>query len=517
MDLFSKLIKSLFGSRKPQRIKSERKRESSPVKITVSPGKPQPIKDERNTEGSPVKSTISSGIRYQQEKIYIQVGIDFGTSTTKIAYSYLGGKGKRVHPLLFHHHLPHYPDYCLPTVAAFDPSSQLLLGIEAARYLADKPWDSGLRRFKILVAGKSVSSFSDEITENSYRNYLLDNGREQSQYKPEFLTSAFLAFAMRQARMNIQKDFPGCDLDLAFNICMPIDYLQSSSVKTVYEKIIATAAAIDTHYTEHTSSAELLEYARSSYEQTVYQPEDQKTRVFFIPESVAEIASYLASLQVREGIHAVIDFGAGTTDISIFNLKNARDWDSKVYWYAACNLPKGTQQIERILAEFIHNSLQTSIRENQIIDLLKDLNKIPQVFKERIQQALFDIWKSTHPIWGKAYSHCKKQTEWERDKVHVFVCGGGSKNPFVPKIFSESWMHRPGQDWGPYPLRTLPVPDDYDSLNGRVPFERLSVAYGLTIPKPELTEYVLPEDAPDHTPPPLPRIDIDARGSKYEK
>ena len=55
-----------------------------------------------------------------------------------------------------------------------------------------------------------------------------------------------------------------------------------------------------------------------------------------------------------------------------------------------------------------------------------------------------------------------------------------------------------------YPVHYLPAPEDYDSADGKVPFQRMAVAYGLSRPAPELGEFVLPADCPNHTPNPLP-------------
>ena len=63
-------------------------------------------------------------IRPKRDKVYLQVGIDFGTSSTKIVYSQVGKAG--AHAFCFNHKLSHYPDYCLPSVAAVDKGGKLL-------------------------------------------------------------------------------------------------------------------------------------------------------------------------------------------------------------------------------------------------------------------------------------------------------------------------------------------------------------------------------------------------------
>ena len=50
----------------------------------------------------------------------------------------IGGRTAKV--VDFQHNLPHFPNYCLPSLAAVDKNGQLLLGAEAAKYLIDFSW-----------------------------------------------------------------------------------------------------------------------------------------------------------------------------------------------------------------------------------------------------------------------------------------------------------------------------------------------------------------------------------------
>jgi hypothetical protein len=109
-----------------------------------------------------------------------------------------------------------------------------------------------------------------------------------------------------------------------------------------------------------------------------------------------------------------------------------------------------------------------------------------------------------YETWGCAYQHLKKESRW--NSVDVFISGGGSKIPYVEKVFGFPWWN---QIKVQYPVQLLPQPDDYKTDGIPAPFERMSVAYGLSRPKPELEEYVLPSVAPDHTPPKLPELQLD--------
>lgn len=477
------------------------KKDKTPVKESDKTAYGQEKEPSNITDTALKKEFTPRAITRRKDKVYVQVGLDFGTGTTKIAYTQLGRRGQKVSPILFNHNLPHYPPYCLPSLAAFDDKGKLLLGVEAARFLADKPWDSGLRRFKVIVAGKYDRSFDDQVTMELYKKHLSQNSVNHSVCEPECLTAVFLAFTMRQARREIQRQFSECELDIAFNTCIPIDHIQNNVVRDIFEQILATAETVEKEWQGENNCNELLKIAKEKHKKVKYSPSLPDTRLFGVPEAVAEIASYLVSLQVRNGLHAVIDFGAGTTDFSIFNLENVRTRDEEKFWYAARNLPRGAQRIERIISLYLENTSKgKNVTDSHVVHAVSNITKLADKLKYEIKQELMDLWEESHEVWGQAYSHRKSQLEWERDKVHVLVCGGGAKAPFIKEIFRKSWM----KNWGPYPVYSLPIPDDYDSLDGKAPFERLSVAYGLCQPLPSLGKYILPSDSPDQTPPKLP-------------
>jgi len=74
------------------------------------------------------KEVVSPIIQIKRpEKKEIQVGLDFGTSNTKIVFKQYGKNDFRV--MNFNHNLKSYPNYCLPSLAAFNLSGELLLGM----------------------------------------------------------------------------------------------------------------------------------------------------------------------------------------------------------------------------------------------------------------------------------------------------------------------------------------------------------------------------------------------------
>lgn len=358
----------------------------------------------------------------------------------------------------------------------------------------------------MLVAGKYEGAFQDEAAAVSYKTYLGDRQLDLAACDPEALTAVFLAFAMQQALEQLGQIFKGSELSLAFNICIPIDHIQNNAVYQAFRRILSTAETLtgylgpgDRQYWP------LLERAKELLTASSAKDSEPERRVFAIPESVAQVVCYLVSLRKRPGIHAVLDFGAGTTDVSIFNLDIPRREQPTTWWYAARNIPRGTAHLERIVASYLQerNDGLTVSEDDQVVRLLSRVDGRTSAGGEgllhaRIVQELQSLRLKTNFAWAEGWGHLSQQRDWMKEKVQVFVAGGGAGIPYIRHEFSQSWANK---NWGPYPLGPLPEPEDFDSLGGRAPFQRLSVAYGLTRPRPELGEHALPSDSPNHTRP----------------
>ena len=117
--------------------------------------------DQQTTQKEKREEVPSPVIRPQKKELHFQVGLDFGTSSTKIIYKFLGTPKFRV--VNFKHELPNYPNYCLPSLAAIDQRGKLQLGEDAAKDLLNKNWDSGFQRFKVIVAGNYDQKEADFV------------------------------------------------------------------------------------------------------------------------------------------------------------------------------------------------------------------------------------------------------------------------------------------------------------------------------------------------------------------
>jgi tetrahydromethanopterin S-methyltransferase subunit G len=257
---FWKSFKSLLGIKEP------------PKEVLKSTGSQEEPKKEAQVPKRQVEKDSAQIIRRKLEKVHLQVGLDFGTHSTKVVYSQIGKRVSRA--LNFEHNLPNYPNYCLPSVAAIDNHGKLTLGIDAAKLLLDKEWDLGFQRFKVIVAGNYDKGFKDPISHENFYRYSKRHGYDET-FTSERLTAIYLAYAMEKARELIETR-------------TEYQNLENNKVKTVFENIFVWGEAIDRAWHK---TGKGFDPVRASYE-LENRSHDQDKRVFAVPEAVAGIASY---------------------------------------------------------------------------------------------------------------------------------------------------------------------------------------------------------------------------------
>jgi hypothetical protein len=424
----------------------------------------------------------------------VQVGLDFGTSTTKVMYRKLEGGDRQARLLNFNHDLPDYPEYCLPSLATFDRRGNLFLGELAAKRTAANAWGAGLSRLKMLVAGKADVQYLDSSWYDRFREHVRLALGDDSECTPEALSATYLAAVMRRVRVQLQHELGSGDLDLIFNTCVPVDQSERTPVVRSFECVIATAAELEREQAASVPVRAWLARAMQRIPEIAYDVEDDGQRIFLMPEAVATAAGYVTSMRRRSGLHAIVDIGAGTTDVSIFLLTLARKAGAATYWYAARSIPIGAARIEGMLAAALGRHRQVVTRELIHHALGGDAELAPEC-GTLVKDELCRMWNGTLKAWAAAYGHNASQSAWTRGAVTVFLTGGGAQIPVASEVFARSWM----TGWGPYPCSVIPIPESFDRKS-RAQFCRLSVAFGLATPLPELGQQVMPSRSPDHTP-----------------
>lgn len=428
------------------------------------------------------------GIRRASGTLRVQVGLDFGTSCTKVMYQILGSAERTIRVISFGHGLTTCPDYALPSLAAFTKNGHLLLADVAAKAL-DQRWGYGLSRFKMLTAGRVEARFCDRLLDERFSDHVKLAGRDPSSCTPAVISAVYLASVMRRIRRILQRSLSSADLDLRFNMCVPVDQRQNDQVYGTFQKVIALAQLLEQQGEDRESAAAWLDRAVEAWAGVRYQETASENRVFLVPETIAATASYVTSLVRESGLHALVDIGSGTTDVSIFNLSSSRRGGLSIELYATRSIPMGAGTIEERVATQL--SGVGGVREIAQSAVLGALGGDHMQLRDRqvIIDALSQMWNGTTKAWSEAYKKWPTESAWRGANVRVFLAGGGALIPESTRVFSQSWQ--PG--WGPYPTRALPAPGEISAI-------RLAVAAGLAVPVPELGNYQMPNEVSPTSP-----------------
>jgi hypothetical protein len=452
------------------------------------------------------QSTNSQWITRSKEKLYIQVGVDFGTSNTKVAYKIIG-KNKEVIPIIFDESLK--DGFCYPSVGAFTKDNELVFGYEANELLDNEELSSGLRRFKMLVAGRYDKRFLEAKTARNYKNYLKRFNRDFYQTHPEELSVVFLSNVFKKTANYLKNVFKNNEIDIRYNVCLPIDQYQESKLLLPFQKILTVAYQLSK---KNLSNDEAMEYAKRELKSVVYNINSSDNRVFVIPEAVAEISPYINSVKAEDGVVVLIDFGSGTTDISIFEIINLRKSSVKWIWYNALNISQGMHKLEETIIKHNPNYLLSEINHK-----LNNVDYFNEEECNEINDFLQNLWtitaeKGWRPIFKK-----KNYDFWKRHVIKIFICGGGSQSPLIKDIFQKSGfksVQSKTMDIN-YPIKILPSSDNY---NSSIPFHRICVAFGLTTSYAEFDKkFILPKDAPKDIERPIikDKTDLELYGTEY--
>ncbi len=208
------------------------------------------------------------------------------------------------------------------------------------------------------------------------------------------------------------------------------------------------------------------------------------------PEVISEIVGYAKSPLRREGLHLLIDIGAGTVDVATFILyaKSGDDLfpllTTEVEPYGAFMLHKHRLEktkdiVEKKWGNLIHSvDGMTPLPEcNEYVPSTKELNfdliddEFIKKFKSLIKSVVVTTHKNRDPL-----------SQYWKEGLSVFLCGGGSQLDVYRgaiKVCSDDLtktLHIAGFD-----LKNIPKPEDLKAPDLLAEnYHRVAVAYGLS-------------------------------------
>jgi hypothetical protein len=217
-----------------------------------------------------------------------------------------------------------------------------------------------------------------------------------------------------------------------------------------------------------------------------------------IPEFVAQIAGYLRSPQVNEGLHAIIDIGAATLDVATFNVVLPRDGNNvpKIPIFFSAVNPLGTH----FLMQRRHTSLDLVQSWDDAAPIkdavhfaghhgrsVQSVREIDDNFARNVAQSIFVVIDGTRTNdRGNPYS-----PTW-KEGLPMFIAGGGSACDVYRKAINicETMVKSRMEQSGKFRFITIDTEGEGSINVNSMVAQRLLVTFGLTEDTEEIARIV---------------------------
>ena len=302
-------------------------------------------------------------------------------------------------------------------------------------------------------------------------------------------TLAYLALVIRYARAflyrnaEIGRKLVGRSLRWELNIGCPTEPHESPKVVDIFRRIARTAWLLAAE--DRLAEQDVLA-AWSLADSAI----DLEAEPGVVPEFVAQIAGYLGSPQVKEGLHSLIDVGAATLDVATFNvvLRNDRASPPRIPIFFSAVRPLGTHYLRHNR----HSRLGLDLSWNDAAPV-----EPTDEFGQRHDKPFDAVIEVDEEFAGKV-AHCvigvidgtrtsargdPRSAAW-RDGLPIFVTGGGSNCVLyrqAVEVVQREVRLRVGQRQGSStPFRLIELSPTAGNARQLAAGDRLTVALGLT-------------------------------------
>lgn len=262
---------------------------------TVAPEKHTPP-EKKPTERRPLR-------RYERTLI---VGVDFGTSSTKVVWQDLSENYFEL--FRWRPDLKGLESVLLPsTICVRDDA--LLFGNSAPG--KGDFWLPSIKLCMLCRRNPSVCRCDGSIAKSGQ----LQLPETDAPVPAAALGCLFLAHVFQQVEQRLKQTFPNDDVVLIWNIGCPMDHLDVVDSKSSWEKMAGVAMQLRGRVS---NPAEMTLLREASALMRTFTP--SADRNFLVqPEGMAAVKAFLESPRgPEEKTYAIVDVGAGTTEVSFF-------------------------------------------------------------------------------------------------------------------------------------------------------------------------------------------------------
>lgn len=299
-----------------------------------------------------MRRLFTSKVTQESEKIVI-VGIDFGTSFTKVYFNQ-GGDIKQ--PLKFN--VQGESTYFIPTQLYYNQNLNQV-------FFEYAPGRETLKYFKYSMINKDLVT-SETLTRNN----------QSVLSKPEFLCSIFyIASLIREVKKQISEILKTSNIKYSFNMGCPIDNYGEKN-KGIYDTVLKLGYQLSLNGFEDGMTINAL---HDFYEQN---KNCSFSNLQTIPELYAEALWFIEQPSTGEGIYTILDVGGGTVDFASILVRRTEEGEKQTTIYSQNVMALGVE----VLLQFMYPQVYKTQREVCIKELKNKSVKMPYGWKPEYNQ-----------------------------------------------------------------------------------------------------------------------------------
>ena len=295
----------------------------------------------------------------------------------------------------------------------------------------------------------------------------------------------FLAHVFQRVEERLRQTFPNDDVILIWNIGCPMDHLDEVDSKTSWEKMVGVAMQLRGRVSNPAELA-LLNEASELMAAFALPPD----RNFFIqPEGMAAVKAFLESPRgSEEKTYAIVDVGAGTTEVSFFFNGGIRSKGGvpQPSYLADSTEAVGGGKFDIELAAAWSCDVETARRRKE-----QSKDKIPMVPSVGAIRQQFDL--TCRKILKE-----KKLTAKANKRFDLFIIGGGGRLPALRDSLTRCEL--PGEFVREHTRQLTPPANLQNGTDVEAHYDLLANACGLASSLD--WEYYPPREVPPLPPPP---------------
>ena len=411
----------------------------------------------------------------------VVMGFDFGTSSTKVVLQTPYHNNQRAFAVDFDEAAHASNKYLLPSI--------LWVSQDGTTSLKQLPGYRKYSRFKLdLIEGPDSKKYDESLV----------------------LATAYLANAFRFARewfLNSQKTlYSEYTLRWAVNVGLPSENYANKLISESYQRIASSAWRLSLHDSITLNDAKKVMDCKDKEEEL---DDRDGADITCIPEVAAEVVCYARSDMRREGLHVLVDVGAGTLDICSFILHEKEGDD---------HYELLTASVDQLGAMILHEARINEIINNNLSPIFSNgydwINKIPDNVNEYVVTKDVSTIDKLKNVDNKHLQQCCKvlktmivKLKTKRDPnsrvwknmLPIFIAGGGSNMQHYKDLIStlNEWLKEFYIECCGIENRSLQHPQNLIADIDAKEYHRLAVAVGLSFPDTDIGEVARPEDIPD--------------------